>query len=80
MGSKCITCRSQGYWLEVGFQGEKRSTRKVIKHKARIVAKGCAQRERVDFDDVFVPVARIEIVMLLIAIAAQKVEKCIIWM
>lgn len=36
------------------------------------VAKGYAQREGVDFEEVFAPVARIETVRLLIALAAQR--------
>ena len=32
----------------------------VTKHEARLVAKGYAQREGVDFEEVYVPVARIE--------------------
>jgi hypothetical protein len=43
----------------------------VIKHKARIVAKGYVQREGVDFDEVFAPVARLDAVRLLIAIATK---------
>ena len=44
----------------------------VTKHKARLVAKGYAQREGVDFEEVFAPMARIEIVRLLIALVALK--------
>jgi hypothetical protein len=43
----------------------------ITKYKARLVAKRYAQREGVDFDEVFAPVARIETVRLLIALAAQ---------
>ena len=32
----------------------------IVKHKARLVARGFVQQERVDFDDAFAPVARIE--------------------
>jgi hypothetical protein len=32
----------------------------IIKHKARLVVKGYVQQQGVDFDEVFVPVARLE--------------------
>jgi hypothetical protein len=44
----------------------------IAKYKARIVAKGYVQREGVDFEEVFAPVARLDSVRLLIAMAAQE--------
>jgi hypothetical protein len=44
----------------------------VVKHKTRLIAKGYAQRARVDFDEVFAPVARLDSVRLLLALAAQE--------
>lgn len=44
----------------------------VVKHKARLVAKGYVQRAGVDFDEVFAPVARLDSVRLLLALAAQE--------
>jgi hypothetical protein len=44
----------------------------VIKHKARLVARGFVQQEGVDFDNAFAPVARMESVWLLLALAAQE--------
>jgi hypothetical protein len=44
----------------------------VVKHKARLVAKGYVQREGIDFEEVFAPVARMESVRLLLALAATK--------
>src|SRR6185312_15070292 len=44
----------------------------VVKHKARLVARGFVQQEGVDFDDAFAPVARMESVRLLLALAAQE--------
>jgi hypothetical protein len=41
----------------------------IVKHKARLVACGFVQREGIDFDDTFAPVARMESVRLL-ALAA----------
>nr|GFB24738.1 Gag-Pol polyprotein [Tanacetum cinerariifolium] len=44
----------------------------VIRNKSRLVARGYAQKEGVDFDESFTPVARLEAVRLFIAYAAHK--------
>jgi hypothetical protein len=44
----------------------------IVKHKARLVARGFVQREGIDFDDTFAPVAGMESVRLLFALAAQE--------
>lgn len=54
------------------FKLKKDEAGAVIKHKARLVARGFVQQEGVDFDDAFVPVARMESVRLLLALAAQE--------
>jgi hypothetical protein len=43
----------------------------IVKYKARLVAKGYVQRPGIDFEEVFAPVARLESVRLLLAIAAH---------
>nr|GEW24272.1 hypothetical protein [Tanacetum cinerariifolium] len=43
----------------------------VLKNKARLVAKGYRQEERIDFEESFVPVARLEAIRLFIANAAS---------
>lgn len=44
----------------------------IDKHKARLVAKGYSQEHGVDYTEVFAPVARLETVRMIIALAAQK--------
>nr|GEV22050.1 retrovirus-related Pol polyprotein from transposon TNT 1-94 [Tanacetum cinerariifolium] len=44
----------------------------VIRNKSRLVAKGYAQKEGVDFEESFAPVARLEVVWLFIAYATHK--------
>ncbi|KAF0923599.1 hypothetical protein E2562_006591 [Oryza meyeriana var. granulata] len=53
-------------------KGSKNAAGEVIKHKARLVARDYVQQPGVDFDEVFAPVARIESVRLLLALAAQE--------
>lgn len=44
----------------------------VEKHKARLVAKGYAQRYGVDYAEVFAPVARLDTIRTILAVAAQS--------
>ena len=43
---------------------------KVVKHKARVVAKGYVQKHGIDYEEVFAPMARIETIWVLSALAA----------
>jgi hypothetical protein len=54
------------------FKLKKNVAGEVIKHKARLVAKDYVQQQGMDFDEVFAPIARIESVRLLLALAAQE--------
>ena len=38
---------------EVGVQGQADELDAIVKHKARLVARGFVQREGIDFEDVF---------------------------
>ncbi|GJU88461.1 retrovirus-related pol polyprotein from transposon TNT 1-94 [Tanacetum coccineum] len=44
----------------------------VIRNKARLIAKGYAQEEGIDFEESFAPVARFEAVRIFVAYAAHK--------
>jgi hypothetical protein len=44
----------------------------IIKQKARLVARSFVQLEGIVFDDTFAPMARMESVRLLFALAAQE--------
>ncbi|CAM8988281.1 unnamed protein product [Rhodiola kirilowii] len=54
------------------YKVKKDSNGNIVKYKARLVAKGYVLRKGVDFDEVFVPVARMETVRLFIAVVAQE--------
>ena len=44
----------------------------ISKHKARLVARGFLQRYGVDYNEVFAPIARLEIVRLVVALSSNK--------
>jgi hypothetical protein len=44
----------------------------IVKHKARLVVKGCMQRQGVDYDEVFAPIAWLDSVQLLIGLATHQ--------
>ena len=54
------------------FRVKKDSEGRILRHKARLVVKGYAQREGIDFGEIFSPVARMDSIRILIAIAAQE--------
>ncbi|KAK2630796.1 hypothetical protein QOZ80_UnG0725510 [Eleusine coracana subsp. coracana] len=54
------------------FKVKKDEKGAVVRHKARLVVKGYAQRRGIDYDEVFALVARMEVVRLLIALAAHE--------
>ncbi|CAL1392261.1 unnamed protein product [Linum trigynum] len=54
------------------FKLKKDSNGVVTRHKARLVAKGYVQKYGVDFEEVFAPVARMESIKLMLALAAQR--------
>jgi len=64
VGKKPITLKWV-YKSKINPQGE------VVKHKARLMAKGFLQQAGIDYGEVFALVARIETIRLVISIAAQ---------
>jgi len=54
------------------FKLKRNSEGEVIKHKARLVAKGYVQKEGIDFEEVFAPVARLDTIRLILAMAANR--------
>jgi len=40
--------------------------------KARLLVKGCAQKQETDYDEIFSPVARYDAIRTLLAVAASK--------
>jgi hypothetical protein len=62
------------------YKLKKNEAGKVVKHKARLVARGFVQQPGIDFDEVFAPVACMESIRLLLALATQKDGASITWM
>nr|GFC46796.1 retrovirus-related Pol polyprotein from transposon TNT 1-94 [Tanacetum cinerariifolium] len=54
------------------FKNKKNKSSLVIQNKSRLVAVGYSQQEGIDYDETFVPVARIKAIHLFLAYAAHK--------
>ncbi|GKC34921.1 putative ribonuclease H-like domain-containing protein [Tanacetum coccineum] len=54
------------------FRNKKDEKGIIIKNKARLVAQGYTQEERIDYDEVFAPISRIEAIRLFLAYASFK--------
>jgi hypothetical protein len=54
------------------FKNKLNEDRQVARKKARLVCKGYAQIERIDFEETFAPVARMEEICLILAYACSK--------
>jgi hypothetical protein len=65
-----LPARAKPIGLKWVYKVKKDASGIVTKHKARLVAKGYVQRQGIDYDEVFAPVARLESVRLLLAHAA----------
>jgi hypothetical protein len=59
---------SQANWFQWVFKLKRNEEGAIVKHKARLVAKG---QPRVDFDEGFALVDRMELVRMMLAFAAQ---------
>ncbi|WVZ75637.1 hypothetical protein U9M48_023674 [Paspalum notatum var. saurae] len=63
-------CRPIGTkWVFKNKQGENGM---VVRNKARLVAQGFCQKEGIDYEETFAPVARLEAIRILLAFAASK--------
>ncbi|WVZ89716.1 LOW QUALITY PROTEIN: hypothetical protein U9M48_036082 [Paspalum notatum var. saurae] len=65
-----LNCRPIGTkWVFKNKQGENGM---VVRNKARLVAQGFCQKEGIDYEETFAPVARLEAIRILLAFAASK--------
>lgn len=58
--------------LKSVFKVKKDTAGTIIKYKARLVSRGFVQKQGIDFEEVFAPVARLDTIRLIIAVAAQR--------
>ena len=68
VGTKCV------------FQNKLNGNGKLIRKKARLVCKGYAQVEGIDFEETFAPVARLEAIRIFLEFSCYNNSEYIRWM
>jgi hypothetical protein len=56
-------------WVWKNNEGE---NGEVVRNKSRLVAQGCSQKEGIDYEETFAPVARLEGIRILLAFSVAK--------
>jgi hypothetical protein len=54
------------------YKAKKDEQGRIVKHKARLIAKGYVQNQGIDYEEVFAPVARIESIRLILAVTEHE--------
>ncbi|KAL6348524.1 hypothetical protein AAG906_013144 [Vitis piasezkii] len=72
LGSSFHYSTPQTYRSKVGLQAKEGHSRQNCEAQGEISGKGYVQRQDIDFDEVFAPVARLKTIRLLISIAAHE--------
>nr|GEV18858.1 hypothetical protein [Tanacetum cinerariifolium] len=68
----CMFVLTNVIWLKWLWKNKKEEEQTVIRNKARLVPKGYAKEEGIDFEESFALVARLEAVWIFVAYAAHK--------
>ena len=71
MGTHFTSNMSQSDRVKWMYKVKKNTEKEIKKHKTKLMAKGYNQKINIDYDEVFTPVARLEIIMLIIFLVAH---------
>ena len=52
------------------FKNKLNENSEVIRNKARLVCRGCAQQEGIDFEETFAPIARLETIRMFLSLSS----------
>jgi hypothetical protein len=70
-------CKPTGTkWVWKNKEGEKGE---VVRNKSRLVAHAYSQKEGIDYEETFAPVARLEVIRILLAFPWLKGSSCTKW-
>jgi hypothetical protein len=56
----------------VGVEEQRGREREVVRNKSRLVAQGFSQKDGIDYEETLAPVARLEVIRILLAFSVTK--------
>jgi hypothetical protein len=72
VGVSGATTKLQTYWDKMGVENKEGENGEVVRNKSRLVAQGYSQKEGIDYEETFAPVARLEAIRILLAFSLAK--------
>jgi hypothetical protein len=61
------------------WKNKKGEKGEVVRNKSRLVEQGYSQKEGIDYEEIFAPIARLEAIRILLAFSVAKGFNCIKW-
>ena len=72
MGISSQTKKQKFDWYKMGIRNKMNEQGEVIRNKAILVCKGYSQQEGIDYEEIYAPIARMEVRRMFLAYAANK--------
>jgi hypothetical protein len=72
VGVSGATTKLQTYWDQIGVENKEGDNGEVLSNKSRLVTQGYSQKEGIDYEESFAPIAHMEAIRILLTFFVAK--------